>query len=107
MNSNAISEHLETLGSTARQVAQTLQQQGLQGYTGSSMMCPLAHYLHRLGYEKARVTQNAVYFDGLTTRVLLPKACCEFVFSFDAGEFPECDTLAIEAGRRSQRTPKK
>lgn len=93
MNAQDLLNHLEILGNTAEQVAESLRTDGIKGACRSRKGCPLANYLKSLGHENPSVMGNPdSAFAGLGLEpyhCTLPPACFDFLYRFDRGEFPE------------------
>lgn len=95
---------LESLGSTADEVAQTLSSRGITGRRNSGCDCPVARFLQAEVPETARLWWFSGYWvDGEyiqlplsmselpETRVDVPQPVYEFVLRFDSGDYPDLE----------------
>lgn len=82
-----IREWLEELGSTADEVAASLESRGIRGRRGSATHCPIAKYLQQRAVRSALVGADTVHVDpglGLPyVDVRTPNAVADFVAKFD------------------------
>ena len=85
---------LTGLGSTAEEVAESLDQCAATGFPSYVRSCPVSVFLHRTyGVTVRTLSTSAVLGDVLTDSlfVILPYPVAAFVERFDRGEFPELD----------------
>jgi hypothetical protein len=88
----ALTAKLAKLGDIPDAVAATLLAEGCQGKPAQSARCPVARYLQKLGWSEVSVgTRDASVYDDESNEIARPqfsRAITEFIFRFDADEYP-------------------
>lgn len=84
---NAIWRAMQALGNTPGDVAATLFDRGIRGFKSCTRGCPLAVYLHVIGYEGYSISRKWVHDGHGEFAEVLPTACVAFVDAFDGGRF--------------------
>lgn len=93
MKESSLKAKLRRLGSTPKAIAKNLKARGIKGTKCDSAHCPLAQFLVSTtkGATSVVVTGDDAWVytqgQGFTVIVDLPKACKDFVKSFDSGKF--------------------
>jgi hypothetical protein len=93
----ALTAKLAKLGDTPDAVAATLLAEGCRGKPAQSARCPVARYLQKLGWSEVSVglRDASIFDDGINeigvNEIATPRfsrAVAEFIFGFDADEYP-------------------
>lgn len=77
---------LASLGSSVREVVETLRNAGITGKPRSCSACPIAKYLHANGFPSASVGTRAAYEDVTGQYTVLPYPVRDFINEFDLGD---------------------
>lgn len=87
-----VRELLTALGSTSREVADTLQAKGVKGVPLMGTHCPIANYLKGAGIFVKSVTPYCVWAGDTVVDILgfrRGQVISDFICDFDNGDYPE------------------
>jgi hypothetical protein len=94
----ALRGYANGLGSTAEEIAERMEREGVRGIPGNAAECAIARHCQAIVGSETAVRRVVVrresirlYLEGrrLGIRVLLPRACSAFIGAFDAGCYPQ------------------
>lgn len=88
----SLAAKLRRLGSNPKEIARNLKARKIKGLDNSCALCPLANFLAITTRDVASVSVDGLWavvrnLSGACVRVVLPKACQDFVEAFDDGRF--------------------
>lgn len=86
-------DQLESLGDTADDVFDTLEQLNIKGKRGVAHSCPISNYMTYLNGRHGFSVYDHLYWDTQQYDVVkVPKQVFKFLCSFDDGKYPELET---------------
>jgi len=110
----AVRGYANALGSTAEEIAERLESEGVKGIPGNAAECAIARHCQAVVGSEMAVTRLVVrresirvYCQGrrMSIRVLLPRACSAFISAFDAGCYPQLVDRAVPVLRHAGSRP--
>ena len=81
-----------TLGTTAKQVAKSLEQQNIKGVWACAFTCPVANFLRKKLKTRRKITVTRKYTNvGKRKEIQFstPKPIAKFIEAFDAKKYPK------------------